>query len=120
MRKEHCLLLLWPWLSSTGKALGVCPRTPAFQTTGLYLVSEMRTGFMLPWVYLKVHFTPDVLPDLHRCLTGVKALHFLFEEKLPHQPSLGGLRVGRSFCSFLPHSSQSQNMKRLPVPGMVE
>ena len=72
---------------------------------------------MLPWVYLKVPFTSDVLPDLHRCLTGVKALHFLLEEKLPHQPSLGGLGVGGSFCSFLPHSSQSQNMKRLPVPG---
>ena len=75
---------------------------------------------MLPWVYLKVYFTPDVLPDLHRCLTGVNALHFLFKEKLRHQPSLCGLRVGSSFCSFLPHSSQSQNIKRLPVPGMVE
>ena len=87
MGRERCPLLLWLWLSSTRKALEACPRTPAFQTAGLYLVTEMRTGFTRPWVYLKVYFTPDVLPDLRRCLAGVKALHFLFEEKLPHRPS---------------------------------
>lgn len=27
---------------------------PDFQTTGLYLASETRTGLMFPWVYLQV------------------------------------------------------------------
>lgn len=59
------------------------PFIPAFQTAGLYLVSEMRTGLMFPWVYLKVHFTRDALPDLHRCLTGVKAFAFSAPRKAP-------------------------------------
>ena len=61
------------------------------------------------------------------CLAGFaqvfsrcQSIAFPVRRKTPSSAFLGGLRVGRWFGSFLPHSSRSQNMKRLPVPGMVE
>lgn len=71
-------------------------------------------GFI--WKYISLLMSCWICTVFNRC----QSIAFSVRRKTPSSAFLGGLRVGRWFGSFLPHSSQSQNMRRLPVPGMVE